>query len=212
MLHKLTEWAKEHPYMAGGIVVGLVVLIYLVFFRRSSVQASPADSTLANYYAAEAASIQTAGQVQQAQLGYTAATNQTNASADVAKAYIGFQQDVSNNYINALKQMFLANNKSNEDLGIAAVGAHKADTAAALKLGLAQTAFETSNSNNMLSAVEATVAGNNVLSYNSAASANYAAELAALGKSGGSYAVPLTQIYPISGSSGQPYPSIPFVK
>lgn len=94
-MHKIVVWAKEHPYLAVALGVGLLLVIYWLFFSGgSSSSGTTQDAGLANYYAAEAASAQTAGQVQQAQLAAQASTNQVNATADVQKSYIAAMQDM----------------------------------------------------------------------------------------------------------------------
>lgn len=144
MMHRIVTWAKEHPYLAVGIGVGLLLLIYYLFFRSSP---APAQDTtgLANYYAAEAASAQTAGAVQQAQLAYNANTNQVNATAKVQSDYIdalksialgsqqvqetantqqygldtlqaGYGYNLGNNYINAMADLGRRTIASNTDV------------------------------------------------------------------------------------------------
>lgn len=49
------DWVKAHPwYVAGGILVGLIVLYYLL--RSPAASPAPAQSDLSGYYAAQAAS------------------------------------------------------------------------------------------------------------------------------------------------------------
>lgn len=68
-----TEWIKAHPYATGGIVLGVIVVLYLLF--RSGGSVAPVDNS-AQLAAAAAAS---GNQLSEAQLALQAQTNQTNA-------------------------------------------------------------------------------------------------------------------------------------
>ena len=88
-MEKLFEWVAKHRTLAiiGG--AGILVLLWLMLRGGSAPAAQEGGgSALTAYYAASAAASGDAAEVQQSTNALAAATNQTNAAADVAKAQI----------------------------------------------------------------------------------------------------------------------------
>jgi hypothetical protein len=106
---KVWGWIKEHPFIAGGIVLGLVVLIVLMRSGQSntSAQSTGPGGMSAQDYAAE---VGAATQLQAQQLQMQALTNQQNnalsASQDtnatqLAIATLAAQTQQNNNNVTA---------------------------------------------------------------------------------------------------------------
>lgn len=122
----MIAWAKEHPYLAGSLAIG-VFLLYLVWRGRSSAAAASGGAVYGPSDALQAADLQAGAQLQMAQIGAGVQTGNTNAalaanefatSADVQKAYYAAQnqlqttlssQEVSDALTAAQLQLGLAN-------------------------------------------------------------------------------------------------------
>lgn len=92
------NWIKEHPYLTGGLVLGLLVL-FLIFRRSGSASAPPQYQNAGPSEALQATQLQTGAALQAAQISATAHTNEVNAQ--VAAAQISANRDVT---IASLKQ------------------------------------------------------------------------------------------------------------
>lgn len=92
-MEKLFEWVAKHRMLAiiGG--AGILFLLWIMFRGGSAPQQDGGTSALTAYYAASAAASGDAAAVSQSTNALAAATNQTNAAADVAKANIAAQAD-----------------------------------------------------------------------------------------------------------------------
>jgi hypothetical protein len=81
MFERIKQWVSEHPYLAAGIAVAVVIFVWLFFIRGSSSSSTTASTTDPNsdYYDAEASAIQSGDALQAAQLASNAQAAQTAA-------------------------------------------------------------------------------------------------------------------------------------
>lgn len=85
----LWEGIKKHPYVAAGVVLGVIVLLWLLLRGGSSAASSGGTSDLAAFYSAQAAMANSGNQLAAAQAGYNAqlgiATTQAGAATTIAQ-------------------------------------------------------------------------------------------------------------------------------
>jgi hypothetical protein len=84
MLERIIEWAKEHPYLLGSVVLAIIVAYFVLSSSGSSASTQNQDvngSGLneADYVALQNAQLQASTQLQEAQIAANAQSNQTNA-------------------------------------------------------------------------------------------------------------------------------------
>jgi hypothetical protein len=106
-VNRITEWIKEHPYLAGGLVLGIIVF-YVVYKSVSgsgssggvAVASGPSD-------AVQAAAIQAGLQQQQTSAAATTANNQIQAQLAALQLQYGAQLQVAQLAANAQNQQTL---------------------------------------------------------------------------------------------------------
>lgn len=86
-------WLKQHPYMAGGIALGVILVVYMLFGRKGS--SSSGSSNLQSYYAAEAAATQSGDALAIAQIYANASVAKTGLMADVYQSNIKYGAQTS---------------------------------------------------------------------------------------------------------------------
>lgn len=130
------NWIKEHPYLAGGLVLGLVILFFV--FRRSGSSSAQTVSSGPSE-ALQAAQLQSGTQIALAQMQATAQQNQTNAA--VAATQIAANRDI---VVAQLKQQedlqnIVTSGQVQEHTTDAALEAVKVQTGAQVQLAQIQT-------------------------------------------------------------------------
>lgn len=142
----MVEWAKNHPYLAGATVVGLLILI-IVMRNRSAASAAAAAAPSSGAYGPsdqlQAAEMAYGVQALQAQLGanvaqsgYAAQTQQAAYQGQVQLAQIGAQQTVGSDQIAAALQLGLAQTAA--PLALAGATAQVSQTPTGIVFGAAQ--------------------------------------------------------------------------
>lgn len=124
---KLKSWVEAHPWEAGLISLGLLLLLLWLFgfFGSGSSSGSSSGQTnlAAAYYAAEAAQTTAATQLQMATVAYGAQTAQTQIQATAAQGiattqagmYTTLGQQGSDTQIALSHDQLLATQNSNDD-------------------------------------------------------------------------------------------------
>jgi hypothetical protein len=131
-MDKFIDWVKQHPYLAGSVVIGVIVLLYLLFSSSSS---SAASTTPATTTTDPNASTDLAAELQQQQqiLGYNSGIASLDAQTQVSgQTLAGQQVQAQLTYQQQLQQILSGQEVSDNS------------TAAALQLGLAQTGVTSS--------------------------------------------------------------------
>lgn len=92
-MNDVLAWAEEHPWLAGGLTLGVVFLLLwlLGFFSSSSSASSGTNNLAAAYYAAEAAQTTAATNLQMATVQYGNQTAQAQIQANAATAIAATQ-------------------------------------------------------------------------------------------------------------------------
>jgi hypothetical protein len=98
-MENVLHWAEEHPWLAGGISLGIVLLVlWLLGFFSSSSTSQTSDTGQSNlaaaYYAAEAAQTTAATQLQMATVQYGAQTAIDAQDDNAAVAIAGTQANM----------------------------------------------------------------------------------------------------------------------
>lgn len=102
-MSEFKTWVAHHKALAIGGAVGIVVLLYFIL-KGGKAQAAP-DNTLANYYAAEAASSQSAAGQAVATNELAAQTNQSNTQAGVITHALDLQSQDYLQYLSDYVQL-----------------------------------------------------------------------------------------------------------
>jgi hypothetical protein len=99
------HWIKEHPYLSGGLLLGLVVLFFVFKGSGSSAGAPAQASASGPSEGLQATALQTGAQVQVAQIGANAHANEINAQlaglqiskgVELQEAQLKQQEDLQN--------------------------------------------------------------------------------------------------------------------
>lgn len=119
-MNDVLHWAEEHPWLAGGLTLGVVFLLLwlLGFFSSSSSASSGTNNLAAAYYNAEAAQTTAATQLQMATVMYGNQTAQTQIQANAAQAIAATQYGAATtiNGQNATAATTISNTGNNDQL------------------------------------------------------------------------------------------------
>ena len=124
-MENLLHWAEEHPWLAGGLTLGIVFLFLWLFgaFGSSSSSSSSSNGTnlAAAYYNAEAAQTTAGTQLQMATVAYGAQTAQTqiqaNAATAIAASQSGAATTINGQNASAATTINASNNSAAVSLG-----------------------------------------------------------------------------------------------
>jgi hypothetical protein len=145
-MHRIVEWAKEHPKLAIALVAGIIVLIYL-YIRRSSASAAAAATTTASglseagYLQMNATELSAATQIQGQTIAAGVATQQSTDALQAkqidAATQLGIAQlqaGVANNTLYAQSGISSQNITAQEQVALATIQANQQTAADQLAL------------------------------------------------------------------------------